>query len=162
LLKLKQKGVEGMDIKEFGSIMDMAIANEIEAFEFYHDVAAKVVDASMKKVFQELAAEEQGHKVTLENIKTKEIQNFSFTAGTDYKIAETVAMPKLSMDMKPADAIALAMKKEEEAMKMYTGIADAATDAEKKKIFMSLAKMEAGHKAKMEDLYNQTAFPEVW
>lgn len=151
-----------MDIKEFGSIMDMAIANEIEAFEFYSDVAAKVTDASMKKVFQELAAEEQGHKVSLENIKTKEIQNFSFTAGTDYKIAETVAMPKLSMDMKPADAIALAMKKEEEAMKMYTGIADAATDAEKKKIFMSLAKMEAGHKAKMEDLYNQTAFPEVW
>lgn len=151
-----------MDIKEFDSIMDMAIAAEVEAFEFYSNVAAVVADAGMKKVFQELAAEESGHKVSLEAIKTKEKQKFSFTASTDYKIAETVAMPGLSMDMKPADAIALAMKKEEAAMKMYTGLAQAATDPERQKLFMNLANMESGHKAKMEDLYNQTAFPEVW
>jgi len=151
-----------MDAKEFGQIMDMAIAAEIEAFEFYTEVAAAVTDANMKRVFSELAEEESGHKVSLERIKNKELQNFSFPAVTDYGISDTVETPPLSMKMKPADAIALAMKKEEEAMKMYTGLANAASDAEQKNVFNSLARMEAGHKAKMEDLYNQTAFPEVW
>ncbi|MDD4776644.1 MAG: ferritin family protein [Syntrophomonas sp.] len=151
-----------MDAKEFGQIMDMAIAAEIEAFEFYTEVAAAVTDANMKRVFSELAEEESGHKVSLERIKNKELQNFSFPAVTDYGISDTVETPPLSMKMKPADAIALAMKKEEEAMKMYTGLANAASDAEQKNVFTSLARMEAGHKAKMEDLYNQTAFPEVW
>lgn len=151
-----------MDAKEFGQIMDMAIAAEIEAFDFYTEVAAAVTDANMKRVFSELADEESGHKVSLERIKNKELQNFSFPAVTDYGISDTVETPPLSMKMKPADAIALAMKKEEEAMKMYTGLANAASDAEQKNVFNSLARMEAGHKAKMEDLYNQTAFPEVW
>ena len=103
-----------MDIKEFDTIMDMAIAAEVEAYEFYSNVAAISKDASMKKIFGELAQEESGHKVSLESIKAKELQNFSFTAATDYKISATVEMPKLSMDLKPVDAIALAMKKEEE------------------------------------------------
>lgn len=151
-----------MDEKEFGRIMDMAIAAEIEAYEFYTEVAAAATEANMKKIFTDLADEESGHKVSLEKIKNKELQNFSFPAVTDYGISDMVEMPKLSMTMKPADAIALAMKKEEEAVKMYTGLANAAVDAEHKNVFMSLARMEAGHKAKMEDLYNQTAFPEVW
>jgi rubrerythrin len=46
-----------------------------------------------------------------------------FSESRDYKVAETVDEPELSMDMKPADAFALAMKKEEEAMKQYTEMA---------------------------------------
>ncbi|MEQ8200840.1 MAG: ferritin family protein [Syntrophomonadaceae bacterium] len=151
-----------MDSKEFERIMDMAVANEIEAFEFYTKVAEAATSANLKRIFRELAEEESGHKVSLERIKDKELQNFSFPAAADYGISDTVELPQLSMEMKPADAIALAMKKEEEAMKMYTGLANAASDAEHKNVFMSLARMEAGHKAKMEDLYNQTAFPECW
>ena len=151
-----------MDPKEFERIMDMAIADEIEAFEFYTQVAEATASAAMKRIFRELAEEEAGHKVSLEKIRDKELQNFSFPAVTDYGISDTVEMPKFSMQMKPADAIALAMKKEEEGMKMYTGLANAASDPEQKSVFMSLARMEAGHKAKMEDLYNQTAFPECW
>ena len=54
------------------------------------------------------------------------------------------------------------MKKEQEAMEMYEGLAKAAAEEEELHLFMNLAKMEQGHKAKMEDLYNQTAFGEVW
>jgi rubrerythrin len=151
-----------MDPKEFERIMDMAIADEIEAFEFYTQVAEAAASATMKRIFRELAEEEAGHKVSLEKIRDKELQSFSFPAATDYGISDTVEMPKFSMEMKPADAIALAMKKEEAGMKMYTGLANAASDPEHKNVFMSLARMEAGHKAKMEDLYNQTAFPECW
>lgn len=64
--------------------------------------------------------------------------------------------------MKPADAVALAMKREEEAMKMYESLAKAATEEEELHLFMDMAKMEQMHKAKMEELYNQVAFAEVW
>ena len=47
----------------------------------------------------------------------------------DYKVAETVDMPRLSLDMKPAEAIALAMKKEEEAMRMYLSLANHAENS---------------------------------
>jgi len=151
-----------MEKGEFESIMDMAIAGEVEAYQFYLDVANRVADASLKNLFGDFATEEKGHEEMLKNIKEKEVQSFSFMGAHDYKVSETVDLPKLSLEMKPADAIALAMKKEEEAMKMYNGLAAATSDPEKQKIFASLAKMEEGHKAKMEGLYTQTAFPEVW
>lgn len=151
-----------MDNKEFEVIIDSAIAAEIEAYEFYRDVAATLSDRSLKMIFQEFADEEKMHRVALENIKEKEILNFSFASGADYKISEVVELPKLSVTMKPAEAIALAMKKEEEAMKIYMSLAAATNDPEKEKIFASLGKMEEGHKTKMEGLYTQTAFPEVW
>jgi rubrerythrin len=64
--------------------------------------------------------------------------------------------------MKPADAIALAVKNVQEAMDMYTKMADCSTDAEQKKMFQSLANMEQGHKVKLEDTFTNMAFPEVW
>ena len=151
-----------MDKKEFAGIIDMAIAAEIEAYEFYKEVAATVSDPSLKMLFKEFADEEKGHKAALEGIKEKETQNFSFSVGADYKVSEVVELPKLTINMKPSDAIGLAMKKEEEAIKIYSNFAAATNDPEKRKIFASLAEMEEAHKTKMEFLYTQTAFPEVW
>ncbi len=151
-----------MDAKEFERIIDMAIANEIEAYEFYEEVAQTTTDKGLKILFTEFAEEEKGHRLTLESLKSKQNQKFTFVGATDYKISETVDTPKLSLKMKPADAVALAMKKEEESMKMYQGLAQSATEEEELHLFMNLANMEQEHKAKMEDLYNQVAFPEVW
>jgi len=64
--------------------------------------------------------------------------------------------------MKPSDAIALAVKNEQEAMDMYTEMANCSTDAEQKKMFQSLAAMERGHKVKLEDTFTNMAFPEAW
>jgi rubrerythrin len=47
-------------------------------------------------------------------------------------------------------------------MSMYTQLAHASTDASQKKLFTDLAAMERGHKARLEDIYTNMAFPEVW
>ena len=47
-------------------------------------------------------------------------------------------------------------------MSMYTQLANASTDASQKKLFADLASMERGHKARLEDIYTNMAFPEVW
>jgi rubrerythrin len=64
--------------------------------------------------------------------------------------------------MKFVDAIVLAMKKEEEAMIMYRRFADASSNPEQKEMFLQLARMEQGHKARLETIYTDTAFVEAW
>jgi len=80
----------------------------------------------------------------------------------DYKIADTLESPPLSASLKPINGITLAIRKELDAMQMYTQLSQVAGDPEEKKTFLELAKMERGHKARLEDIYTNMAFPEVW
>jgi len=150
-------------MKNYKEILKMAVANEVEAYEFYRDAAAKMKDPAMKKTFEELADEESGHKVLLEGYLSNEMKDMKFNEEKDYKVAETVEAPQtLSTDMAFKDAIALAMKKEQEAMEMYQNFADASEGAKQKETFLELAKMEKGHKVRLEDIYTNVAFIEVW
>ncbi|MGZ4865469.1 MAG: ferritin family protein [Halobacteriota archaeon] len=56
----------------------------------------------------------------------------------------------------------IAIKKELQAMQMYTQLATLSVDAEQELLFSQLASMERGHKARLEDLYVEMSFPEVW
>jgi len=150
-------------MKNYKEILKMAVGNEVEAYEFYRDAAAKMKDPAMKKTFQELADEESGHKVLLEGYLSNEMKDMKFSDEKDYKVAETVEAPQtLSTDMAFKDAIALAMKKEQEAMEMYQQFADASEGAKQKETFLELAKMEKGHKVRLESIYTDIAFIEVW
>ena len=150
-------------MKNYKEILKMAVGNEVEAYEFYRDAAAKMKDPAMKKTFMELADEESGHKVLLEGYLSNEMKDMKFSEEKDYKVAETVEAPQaLSTDMAFKDAIALAMKKEQEAMEMYQQFADASEGAKQKETFLELAKMEKGHKVRLEGIYTDIAFIEAW
>lgn len=150
------------DLKTYVSILTMAIDNEVEAYEFYLGISNKVEDASIKAIFKDLAEQEMGHRDVLSCYLNEDAKPLNFMDLPDYKIAETVDKPKLSLAMKPVDAIALAMKREEEAMEMYQGMANSSPDEAQKELFMNLSNMEKGHKVQLEDLYSNMAFPEVW
>ena len=151
-----------MDKTNYKKILAMAIENEIEAAEFYQGVYDKTGIASLKSIFGELADEERKHRVMLQGFLDNDSRPLQFKSSQDYKVAETVEMPRLSMGMKPADAIALAMKKEEEAMNMYLKFAKASDNVEQREVFENLARMEQSHKVNLENLYTNMAFPEVW
>ncbi len=151
-----------MSSEVFKKILGMAIENEIEAAEFYQGVYDQTGDASLKSIFGELAQEERKHREMLEGFLKNEGQRMRFKAGADYNVASTIEMPRLSMEMKPVEAIALAVKKEEDAMLMYQEFANASDDAEQKEIFENLVRMEKSHKINLEELYTNMAFPEVW
>jgi rubrerythrin len=89
-------------------------------------------------------------------------KSLKFDSTRDYKIVDTVKTPDLSPNLKPLDGLVIAIKKELEAMQMYTQLAGRSTDADQKKMFMELAAMERGHKARLEDIYTNMAFPEAW
>jgi rubrerythrin len=143
-------------------IISTAIDKEIEAYTFYRGVADKVKDPALKSLFSELAGEEKKHREFLQGMLTKDISKMKFDASHDYKVADMLASPPLSADLKPIDGIVLAIKKELEAMQMYTQLANLAKDNETQLLFSQLANMERGHKARLEDIYTNMAFPEVW
>lgn len=150
-----------MKTEDYKKIITMAVENEVEAYDFYKAAGEKVSDANLKAIFNDLAKEEQQHREFLQGL-LNEAQKMKFDENKDYKISETVDKPKLSISMSPADAIGLAMKNEEEAMLMYTELAKASEDKEQKDMFDALARMEQGHKVKLEGLYTDMAYPEVW
>ena len=47
-------------------------------------------------------------------------------------------------------------------MVKYQKFADASSNQEQKNTFLQLAKMEKTHKVKLENLYTNSAFNEVW
>lgn len=151
-----------MNPKEYKKILRGAIQAELEAHNFYKEVSQKVADPHLKEMFLSFSDEELKHKKLLEAFESGAKGTLQFKEVPDFNISETVDKPKLSIDMKPKDALALAMKNEEEAMTQYTLLAEAATDPEIKETFRQLAAMERDHKHQIETAFTDIGFPEVW
>jgi rubrerythrin len=151
-----------MNADDAKKIISTAIDREVEAYTFYRTVSEKAKDAALKKLFNELAGEEKQHREFLQGMLSKDVTKMHFDAKADYKVVATLPSPPLSADMKPLDGIVVSIKKELEAMQMYTQLAKLSNDTEQKFLFTQLANMESGHKARLEDLYTNMAFPEVW
>ncbi len=145
---------------EFEKIIKFAIKNEVEAKKFYKFVASKIKDPHLGKMFAGFAEDEEKHKQMLENQLIKEA-TLSFIKPIDYKISENIEKPVISSEMKPSEAFALAIKNEEEAMKLYTELAAAIKDQGKKVLFQSLADMENSHKNKMEKAFIEISKLEI-
>jgi len=151
-----------MNLNDFDEVLIFAISNEVEAEEFYKEAAEKLADPFLKDLFSQLSKEERRHQRILQGFRDKTPEDFHFKKVPDFHVADTLETPKLSTDMKPADAFALAVKKEEEAMKQYTQMAESTSDAAMKNTFQELAAMEREHKMKMENAFVDIGFPEVW
>ncbi len=152
-----------MDKTRLDQIFSDAIEREIEAYEFYLAVSQKVTNPDVKKTFAELALEELGHKELLARFKSDPVLLTKINIPSqDYKVSEATELPKFDINMKPADAIALAMKKEEEAVRFYRGMAAISEDVEVKSQFEYLAGMELGHKTRLENVFIGIGYPEVF
>ena len=151
-----------MEQSDFELVFQKAAAREAEAYRFYRDVAERTANESVKEIFLELAQQEKGHEELMWKFKGDATLELKFQAVPDYKVAETLDDPEPTAEMKPADAIALAVKREQKSVELYRGLADTCTDAELKKVFENLANMESGHKHKLEKLFVDIGYPEVW
>ena len=139
--------------ESFIAVLDYAIEKEIEANQFYTDLAKKMKNPAIRKVFEAFAKEELGHKAKLEAIKQgKEIQPAKEI--TDLKIADYTVDVEPAPDMSYQDALILAMKKEKAAFRLYLDLADQVENEDQKALFLSLAQEEAKHKLRFEIEYD--------
>ncbi|HUH78497.1 MAG TPA: ferritin family protein [Methanoregula sp.] len=151
-----------MKTNDAKKILSLAIDREVESYTFYRTVSDKVRDPALKKLFGELAGDEKKHREFLEGFLARDATKFHFSPSADYKVGDSLPAPALSADMKPIEGLVLAIKKELDSMQMYTQLAKSSTDVEQQLLFSQLANMETSHKARLEDLYTEMAFPESW
>jgi rubrerythrin len=151
-----------MKASDAKKIISNAIDREVEAYTFYRTVSEKVKDKALKSLFTELAGEEKQHREFLQGLLAKQATTMHFDEKKDYKVGDALKTPDLTPDLKPLEGLVIAIKKELEAMQMYTQLAKLSTENEQQLLFSQLATMERGHKARLEDLYTEMAFPEVW
>lgn len=152
-----------MDLEKYRQVIADAIQGEIEARQFYEKIAEGIQDAYLKKTFKGFAAEEGRHeKILTEILNREKTDTRYFNFDKDFKVAETIDLPEVTPTMDLKDAIGIAMKNEEIAMKKYLALADNCEDPDLKKVFLDLASMERDHKFKMEASFVDVAYPEIW
>lgn len=140
-------------------ILEFAIAGEVAASQFYMELAGKMKNPAMTKVFEDFAKEELGHKSRLENIKQgKTLESTKKVA--DLKMSDYVVDIEPKPDMDYGDALVLAMKKEEAAHRLYLDLAAVAEAEELTDIFLYIAEEEAKHKLRFETEYDENVLKE--
>jgi rubrerythrin len=146
---------------ELAVLIRHAIAQEELSHDFYQRMADLVGHQETKETFQFLAREELDHKAFLQNCLTPQGCLLAGEAK-DVHLAEIMHAPAITDDMSPKEALVIAMKREEGSYRFYQRLASLQPPGEAKSFLEKMAAMELGHKEKVEYLYTNVAFPEVW
>ena len=136
-------------------VLDFAIEKEAEAREFYLEWADKLKDEHLRKLFRELAAEEQKHKEKLERVKGGSVFRGVPGKVTDLKIVDYLVDIVPTPEMDYQDALIIAMRRERSAFKLYNDLAAMGGVEETRDLFMALAQEEARHKLRLETEYEK-------
>jgi len=152
-----------MKDKKLGSLIDIAIEREEEAYDFYMGLCNTIKDESVKDTLKFLAGEEQKHKEFLVSYRNGSYgpDSLRLTDVVDYKIAEYLEAPDIKKDMDSKDVYLVAAHRELQSYNLYKTLADLHPDGEAKTMLLKMANQEMKHKEKVEYLYSNTAFPQT-
>lgn len=144
-------------------VLERAIQKEIESQQLYRHLSEKMTDEAAQDAFRQLAQQEQGHQQLLEQYLHGELKGGMLNEGqvVDYKIAEHLEQPQLSLEMKLKDIFLLAANREKASHEFYLSLAQIHPDGEVKRLIEQLAAQELDHKQKVEFLYTEVAFPQT-
>jgi rubrerythrin len=144
-------------LSSVNEILDFAISEEQAAHDFYVKLAGKLAAPALRQVFEGFALEELGHKAKLQAVKDGKKLMTAGTKVADLKIGDYLvdvgADDPASLDYQ--QALIIAMKKEEAAMRLYKDLAGRAGVPEIKDLLLGLAQEEAKHKLRFEVEYDE-------
>jgi rubrerythrin len=140
--------------KSVDEVLDFAIGQEQEAFQFYTDLSARMDRPWMSEIFKGFAQEELGHKRKLEDIKIGKKLLPSQSKVLDLKIGDYLIDVEPTEEMDYQQALIVAMKKEKKSFRMYNDLAAVVDDGSLQAVILSLAQEEAKHKLRFEIEYD--------
>ena len=143
------------------TLIEQAIRQEELSHEFYTRMSKLVTQGETKETLEWLAKDELEHKAFLQSCLTPTGCTLAGEAQ-DTHLAEIMKAPAITPDLTPKEALMVAMKREEGSYHFYQRLASLQPPGEAKAFLEKMAKMELGHKEKVEYLYDNVAFPEVW
>ncbi len=145
-------------MKEFRTvedILDFAMNSEQEAVDFYNELAANANNEDMKRVFNQFAQEEIGHKAKIRKIKEEGSYELPKDKIQDMKVSDYMVNVTPSSDMSYQDALVLAMNKEKAAFRLYMDLSQKTDNQKMKDLFLTLAQEESKHKLRFELEYDE-------
>ena len=136
-------------------ILEFAIFRENEAYNFFMALAARVKDANIRQLLEDLAAEELEHKAILEMEITKTGRTVSTELITPRDTEEYILSDSsLPIDMDYKDVLLLGMEKEDAAFRIFVNLIPKVHDEQSREVLMALAQEEVKHKLRFETEYN--------
>ncbi len=144
-----------MSLSTLREIIQFAIDKEKDAQTFYRSAATLSQYPGIAPFFSELAAEEEKHQKLLEELPDPMTLPENSKTIPDLKISDYLVDQKFHKDMRYQEVMILAMKNEEKSLKFYQAWQAKAQDPAQKKLFTYLADQEAGHKYRLESIYDE-------
>ncbi|MFC1812510.1 ferritin family protein [Thermodesulfobacteriota bacterium] len=145
-----------MGFESFEEIVNYAIEKEKEAAAFYAECAEQEPFEAVRDSLLDFSKEEKKHQAMLENLgKNKElVEEYKLKWVPDIKRSDYIEEIKYEKGMHFVDILRLAMKREEQALKMYNELQGKTDNPENVKAFQILCQEEAKHKSFFETLYD--------
>ena len=154
LHNLKAQRLSMAEFFEYDEILELAVAREVDANRFYLALAARAQNPHIRKVLEELAAEELEHKAKLE----LEIMKTG-------RVVVTTMVPLGLQDDQPdytpleyeidyKSLLLMGMQKEEASFRLYVDLAGMVTDHNSKETLLAIAQEEAGHKLRFQTIFD--------
>ena len=148
-----------MNLTSLNEVLKFAVRKEADAAAFYR-MAADRSNPGVKKAFEELAKEEDGHKKRLETLDLKKMEQAEVKETRGLGLTETFVDIPFRSDMSYAELLRMAMKNEEASRALYSSAAQAVSEPGLKKILLALAQEESHHKEKLEKMYDKDVLQE--
>ena len=148
-----------MKLNSMDEIMRFAIRKEADAAAFYR-MAADRSNPGIKKAFEELVKEEEGHKKRLEGFDPKKIEQMKLKETKGLGLSEMMEDVSYAPDMNYSDLLRMAIKNEEKSQKLYASTSQLVTEPMLKKLLLILAQEESTHKERLEKIYDKEVLQE--
>ena len=145
-----------MTIESFEVLIEFAIEKEREAAAFYTDLAGQTSFSGVKESLLEMAKEEKKHESLLKNLGGNKalLEEYKFKWIPDMKRSDYMIELKYEDGMNYVDILRLAMKREEQALKLYNELQKKSDNPENIELLKVLCQEEAKHKLFLEGLYD--------
>jgi rubrerythrin len=148
------------EFKSIDDVLQFAMNEEQKAVDFYNSLAENANNEDMKRVFEQFAQEEVGHKARLSQIREEGLYSMSSEKVTELCIADYKTDVEPHADMDYEQALVVAMKKEKAAFRLYNDLAHNAPNEEMRELFLNLAQEESKHKLRFELEYDENVLRE--
>ncbi len=140
--------------------LKVGVTMETGAYNLYTSTAKKVKDPGSKKLLTEIAADEKKHREYFEAAlkDPKKVMNEAKAGDVkkvmDLKVSDPLKESPLSEDATYQDTLIFAAKSEQTAVDFYTALSKAYSAHPLGKMWSDFARMEQGHKLKLEKEYD--------
>lgn len=150
-----------MELNTLDDILEFALEREDASYRLYLNAAKISANTAARKIFEELAEQEKGHKKLLLNLDKGKIANYTFRKVPDLGISDYLVDVTYHDSMTYQEILIYAMKNEEKATRFYLEAVAMTDDPEVKNLFSMLANEEQKHKFRLESLYEEKVLTEM-